>query len=269
MSLIQFIKSRTFINQLLIAVGLLAVLIFIVMKGLEIYTLHGQSHPVPDFSGMTLSEAEKVARQSDLIIEVVDSLFKREAAPGVIVDQIPLPGHGVKQKRTIFLTVNSLQPEMVNLPRLTDISYRQAQVIIENSGLLTGSISYKPSEYNNLVLGVQFNGTDIESGTQLPKGSRIDLIVGQKGEGQPILLPNIQGFTITEAEETLTASMLTIGVIICDETILTENDSLNARIWRQRPDPAFNSIVQQGSSVDLWATNDSTRFAPAETPEIP
>ncbi|HDR52713.1 MAG TPA: PASTA domain-containing protein [Mariniphaga anaerophila] len=260
MSFTRFLTSRTFLIQLLIAAVLLAVLIFFTMRGLKTYTRHGESNPVPDFSGMLPAEAARTAQNRDLKIEIVDSLFLEEAAPGVVVDQVPRPGHGVKQNRTIFLTVNSVNPEMATLPKLTDISFRQAQVLIENAGLQLGNISYRPSEYNNLVLNVQIDSTDIFPGKQLPKGSFIDLVVGREHGNQTTPLPDLAGFTVEEAQNKLTEAMLNTGVVLYDESVVTSEDSLNARIWRQRPTPRTSGTVLLGSSIDLWVTADSLKI---------
>src|SRR5690554_798214 len=138
MSSSRFFTSRTFLIQIIIAIILVFLLIFIVLKVLEVYTRHGQSYPVPDFYGMTRPEASKVAQHNNLRIEVVDSVFVDDIAPGAIVDQVPEAGHGVKQNRKVFVSINSTQPEMVTVPQLTDISYRQAQVLLENSGFNIG-----------------------------------------------------------------------------------------------------------------------------------
>lgn len=260
MSFIKFLTSRAFLVNLIIAVFLVAILLFVTIKGLEKYTRHGQSNPVPDFTAMMPDEAQQIALQHELKIEIVDSLFLEDAAPGTVVDQIPRPGHGVKQNRTIFLTINSTQPEMVTLPQLTDISFRQAQVLIENSGLQIGTISYRPSEYDNLVLNVQIDSVNIRTGKQLPKGTRVDLVVGRQHGNQTTPLPDLIGLTVDEAQETLTAAMLNTGVVIYDESVLSSEDSLVARIWRQRPNPRVTGSILLGSSVDLWVTVDQLKI---------
>lgn len=260
MSFIKFLTSRMFLVNLIVAAFIVALLLFITMKGLEMYTRHGQSNPVPDFTGMMPDEAQQTAQQQNLKVNVVDSLFLEDAAPGVVVDQIPRPGHGVKQNRTIFLTINSTQPEMVTLPQLTDISFRQAQVLIENSGLQIGNISYRPSEYDNLVLNVQIDSVNIKTGKQLAKGTRVDLIVGRQHGNQTTPLPDLIGLTVDEAQETLTAAMLNTGVVIFDESVLSSEDSISARIWRQRPNPRVTGNILLGSSVDLWVTVDQLKI---------
>lgn len=260
MSFVKFLTSRIFLVNLLLAAALLAIILFIAMKGLEKYTRHGQSNPVPEFTGMLPAEAQQIAHQQNLKVEIVDSLFLEDAAPGAIVDQIPGPGHGVKQSRTIFLTINSTHPETVTLPQLTDISFRQAQVLVENSGLQVGNISYQPSEYDNLVLNVQIDSTNILPGKQFPKGTAIDLVVGRRPGNQTTSLPDLIGLTIEDAQSTLTASMLNSGVIIYDETVISAEDSLSAQIWRQRPNPKVTQNILLGSSVDLWVTVDQLKI---------
>ena len=260
MSLPKFITSRTFLIQLILAAVLLIVLLFATMKGLEKYTRHGQSEPVPDFTGMFPAEAKKIASHRHLRIEVADSVYLDNAAPGTVVDQVPRPGHGVKQNRTIFLTINSVHQEMVTIPKLTDISLRQAQVLIENSGMHIGDITYHPSEFNNLVLKAQIDGQDIPSGKKLPKGSRIDFVVGRQTGAHTTILPDLTGFTVEEALNILDSTVLSPGVVIYDDSVFSPEDSLNARIWKQRPSPAHSPVVLLGSSVDLWVTVDEGKL---------
>jgi beta-lactam-binding protein with PASTA domain len=260
MSLSKFLKSRKFLLHLVLAVLLIIALMFLTLQGLKIYTRHGESNPVPDFYGLSQEEAKAAASQYDLRIEIVDSLYMNEAEPGAVVDQLPEAGSRVKKDRTIFLTINSSQPEQVILPQLTDISFRQAQVLIENSGLQIGNISYRPSEYNDLVLEIQKDSVELHTGQQLPKGSSIDLVVGREQGNQVTSLPNLLGLTIPEAKETLTNSMLNTGVIIYDESILSAEDSTNAMIWKQQPNPRITATAPLGSSVDLWVTVDQLKI---------
>jgi eukaryotic-like serine/threonine-protein kinase len=260
MSSNRFITSRIFLIHLGIAAAVLILLIFLTLKGLEIYTLHGESNPVPDFSGMSQPEAQKIARHHNLRIEIADSVFVEEMPPGVIVDQLPEAGHGVKQNRTIFLSVNSTLPEMVTVPQLTDISFRQAQVLIENSGLHVGRVNYRPSEFNNLVLEVQLESVRIRSGQKLPKGTNVDLIVGRAQGNALTVLPNLLGFTVDESKQVLAGEMLNSGVIIYDNSVLSAEDSISARVWRQRPNPKTSSAILMGSSIDLWVTVDSLKI---------
>lgn len=262
MSLSRFLTSRTFLIQLVIAIVIILALIFITLKSIEVYTRHGQSNPVPNFEGMSKPEAQKIAQHHNLRIEIVDSVFVDNVSPGAIVDQVPEAGHGVKQNRTVFVSINSTQPEMVTLPQLSDISFRQAQVLIENSGLRVGQLNYRPSQFNNLVLEVQLNGRKMNTGQRVPKGSEIDMIIGRTQGNTFTPLPDLNGLTLAEAEQIMLNAMLNSGVVIYDNTITTGTDSLEAKVWRQTPSPDNSPSVLLGSFIDLWLTVDSLKINP-------
>lgn len=261
MSLKQFLFSRAFLRQLIFAAVFFAVLLFGIMKGLKIYTHHGESFPVPNFTGMEVSDAKQLATQKNFRIEIIDSVYVNDEAPGAVVDQVPESGFKVKENRLIYLTINSITPEQVTVPKLTDISFRQAQVLIENCGLEIGKISYEPSEYNDLVLGVQIDSTNIEPGQKLTKGTSIDLIIGRSAGNTATPLPNLIGLTSDDAQSAITNAMLNPGVLIYDDSVVNAEDSLNARVWRQRPDPKISASVNLGTSVDLWLTVDSLKYS--------
>ncbi len=267
MSFRKFLLSRTFLLQLIIAAVIIAVLIFVTMRQLKVYTHHGESLPVPDFSGMEAGESAHVASAKKLKTKIIDSVYVSDVPPGVVIDQVPEAGFKVKENRTIFLTINSMQPEQVTVPKLTDISYRQAQVLIENSGLKVGKISYQPSEYNNLVLNVRINSTEIQPGEKIAKGTGIDLIVGRTHGNVTTALPSLIGLSVGEAGSALTRAMLNMGVLIYDETIITGTDSLNARVWKQSPNPKIVSNVNMGASVDIWITVDALKLQEVSYPE--
>lgn len=260
MSIKKFVLSRSFIIHLALAVALIAVILFIVLKSLNVYTRHGQSMPVPDFYNLSVSEANAIATQNQLKVVVIDSVFSDLVAPGAIVEQQPNAGSGVKQNRTIRLTINSTQKEMVLVPKLTEISFRQAKVILDNAGLKIGNISYQPSEYKDLVLRAEFESAELLDGTKVLKGSSIDLVIGSDPENQETSLPNLLGMDLEQAKIKISESQLNFGVLVYDESIATAEDSLQARVWRQRPDAAFQSLVKLGTSVDLWITSDKDKI---------
>ncbi len=238
-------------------------IIIITMVSLRIYTRHGQAYPLPDFTGLAQEEVQELAKGSKLRVQIIDSVYNKEALPGSVVDQIPKPGFRVKQNRTVFLTINAMSPEQVIVPKLRDISFRQAKVLIENSGMEIGSIIYKPSEYNDLVLDVVIDSTLAYEGDKFPKSSEVELVVGKTSPNEKTQVPNIIGMTLTGAKSAILDAMLNQGVIIYDETILDGQDSLNARIWRQRPDPRINSTTELGTSIDMWLTIDELKVTDA------
>ena len=268
MSFKKFLASRTFFKNLIIAFILVAALLFMTLQSLKSYTQHGQSNPVPNFTGLTKQEAEITAKQNKLKVVVIDSVYTNNVGPGKVVEQEPSPGFKVKDNRTIFLTINSTNKEMVILPKLTEISFRQAKVLLKSYGFILGEISYQPSEYNNLVLKVEQDSTEIQEGNLLLKESRIDFIIGRDPQNEQTPLPNLKGLKIEQAKEILVNAMLNFGVLIYDETILSAEDTLNALIWQQRPEPKTSSSVELGTSVDLWITVAQEKINPTKEQEF-
>lgn len=260
MSIRNFLSSKTFIKHLAFSIGISLVAVFLILTSLKLYTRHGEAIVVPDLTGLTEYEFERLLKKSDLEYSITDSTFIEGMVAGSVVDQVPDAGHRVKRHRTLFLTINAIAPEQVVIPRLTDISLRQSLSQLESAGLIPGNITYKPSEYKNLVLEANIGGRVLGEGQTVAKGSKIDLIVGSGEEMELVFLPNLTGLTLQTAQLIVAESMLTIGAIIYDNTVVSRYDSLNARVWRQHPDYRSVLNVHGGSSVDLWVSMDDNKI---------
>lgn len=260
MSFKNFIFSRTFLKNLLIAAGVIIVIILIVLAVLRSYTSHGEGYAVPNLTGKTEEEFSEILRVIDLKYKIIDSVYVSEENPGSVVDQVPKPGLRVKKNRTIFLTLNASSPEQVIMPKLRDISFRQAQGLIENLGMKVGNIRFSPSEYNDLVLSALSGYHEIQPGDLLPKGTVIDLVVGSGSGLEKTSVPYLIGMPISDARTAILDGLLNPGVIIYDESVILYEDSINARIWKQRPDPREVSSTEMGSSIDIWVTIDSLKI---------
>lgn len=264
MSFRQFLKSKTFFLNILFAILVTVIIIVLAMYGIRIYTHHGKSLAVPDFSGMNLDELSEKAMENDLLFELIDSVYVDNIAPGTVVDQSPEAGFRVKEGRTIFITISATTPEQVAMPKLTDISLRQAENIMQTNGLVVGQINYIPSEYPDLVLSQKINDEEIEVGTMVNKGIAIDLTVGQTMSGEFTVVPDLVGASLEQAKEEINALLLNTGALIYDESVVSPEDTLNAIIWRQRPEPSSTEDTEQGTSVDLWLTIDVDKLLTGE-----
>lgn len=259
MSLKKFFTSRAFFTQLILALILVAIIITFTLQRLKTYTRHGESFPVPQLEGLSINEVEAVIDQNNLKYKIIDSLYATDALPGTVIEQVPSAGFHVKQNRVIFLTIMPIMSEKVALPKLTDISFRQALGLIENSGLILGKITYESSEYNNLVLKVEQDTTEIFEGEIIQKGSSVDLVIGTNSGVQDTPLPDLTGMSYLQAEELLSSYMLNTGEVEWDETIISSEDTLSAFIWKQYPSKNIR-LVSLGTSVDFWLTLDSLKL---------
>lgn len=270
MTLKEFFKSKTFKFNALAAVGITIFLIVLNMFILRIYTDHGDSVQIPDLRGKTDAEVSALLNDINLRYQIRDSVYSRETAPGTVLDQFPKAGMKVKENRTIFITLCALSQEMIPMPQLTDISYRQAVNIIESSGLVSGNIEYKPSEFPNLVLEQKAEGRTIRVGEMIPKGTVIDLVLGSDSNGETSEVPNLFGRNLAEVRLILGEAILNVGTITYDESFRSEEDKAKGLIFRQSPDPNEVFEVTKGTAIDLWLTIDPAKLEAkpkAEEPE--
>lgn len=259
MDVLKFLISRQMLKYYLIAAIAIIILVSGTFIWLKIYTRHGQRISVPDLSGLTEEEVKTIIEVKELRYEIVDSIFYRELPRGTVARQNPEPGSRVKQNRRIYLTMNAVNPEKVTMPRVTGVSLRQSRAILENYGLILGKISYKPDIAVNVVLEQNFNDTVAEPGMLIPKGSEIDLVLGNGLSNETTQVPNLTGFNLFIAKKFLADRYLNIGAVIYDNTIQKEEDSVSAVIWRQKPSFEEGNQMQLGANVDIWLTVDSTK----------
>lgn len=260
MTLKEFFKTKTFKVNALAALGITIFLISMNMFVLRIYTNHGDSVQIPDLKGKTSKEVAKILDQKDLRFEIRDSVYSHETAPGTVLDQFPKPGMKVKENRIIFITLCAVSQELVPMPQLTDISFRQATNLMESVGLIAGNIEYQPSEYPNLVLEQKVKGIKISVGEMIPKGSVIDLVLGSKSDGTTSEVPTLFGRNLAEAQLILQEAFLNVGTVTYDESFTSEDQKKQGQIWRQTPDPTEIFEVAKGTSIDIWLTIDPTKL---------
>jgi beta-lactam-binding protein with PASTA domain len=260
MSIVKFLISKTFLKNLSFILAAFALLLVTVFISLSIYTHHGEAKPLPDFKGLTEGQFKKIIKDNDLKYKIIDSVHVADKLPGVVVEQTPKAGEKVKRNRTIFFTINALTTEKVQMPNVVESSLRDAKVTLESYGLRTGKIIYVPSEYTNLVMGQMYKGKPIEKGTSIPKGSRIDLMIGKGLSDKKTNVPDLTAMSMDKAEQVCLNTSLNIGAIICDTTLKTAEDSLNAFVWKQRPKAEEGTKLNLGASIDIWVTLDSLKL---------
>lgn len=246
MSFFSFLRSRVFFRHTMIAVVVTIVIIWLILRMLNIYTRHGQAIVVPSFMGLTFDKIEDFASDNDLEAAIVDSVYELSLPKGTVAMQDPLPGTKVKTNRKIYLTVVALKPEQVAMPNLVDLTLRQATSMMETYGLKIGSLTYVPDIANNAVLKQKYKGIDIKEGFLIEKGTKIDLVLGKGNDKENSKVPDLIGKKQLQVMDLLNEASLNIG----NEIFLDGNDTTTSRVFKQKPDA--NSSVQYGGTVDVW-----------------
>lgn len=265
MDFLKRLLTNKFFRHLGLAVALGIVLLIVVLQWLKIYTHHGQSITVPNLGGLTTEEVKDVTASRHLRFEVVDSVFSTEMPRGTVLKQNPGANSMVKKNRKIFLTMNAINPEMVAMPRLVGLSIRQARLALQNAGLSLGDISYRPDYAINNVLQQMHGGSVINEGTEIIKGTVIDLVLGMGPSNETTRIPDLTGLGLEAAADMIADYYLNIGAVTYDEHMANAEDSAAAFIWRQYPEFEEFSRMNMGMEVDIWLTADSSLLSQPET----
>ncbi len=272
MSIISFIKSKTFRNHILLAIAVIIALLWLSLKALDYYTMHSKTITVPDLDGMQTEEAERTLKDMNLRAVINDSIFDSEREKGSVATQNPAPGNEVKKNRTIYLTTVAILPEMVAIPDLTDLSLRQALAMLETHGLQAGRLEYVPNIARNAVLQQKYNQGTIEPGTMVEKGTRIDLVLGDGAADTRVYVPLLIGKTREEAIQLINSSSLNVG-----QEVFLDDEPEGLRVYSQSPSVhEQRQRLEMGSTVDLYYRSDSifdfeeylTETLSVETPDL-
>lgn len=179
MSLKNFITSKVFLRQIIIAVVILIIGVFAILKWLSSTTNHGQEIPVPELAKMSVEKAGQSLEEVNLQFVVLDTVeFRSEFPAYTVVQQDPLPGVTVKENRKVYVKINAGGYNDIIVPDLIQKTYRQAQPTIKAIGLEEGKVTYKPYLAKDVVLEMWQNGKKLKAGDKVRKASKIDLVLG-------------------------------------------------------------------------------------------
>ena len=129
-------KSSDFLNKFkswylwknLIAMAAVVVLLCLGVKfGLDLYTHHGESIPIPNLRHKQLADAEHILNSLGLELQVVDTGYVKSLPADCILEQSLVPGERVKSGHIIYVTINSPHSPTMTIPDVIDnCSLREA-----------------------------------------------------------------------------------------------------------------------------------------------
>jgi beta-lactam-binding protein with PASTA domain len=213
---------------------------------LPVTTNHGESITVPDLAGLELNELDEFLLSRDLRYEVTpDSGFSADLPPYSVLTQTPKPGDKVKENRKIYISINAVNPPMIKMPKLVDGSLKNAQMVMESYDLKLGEIIYEPHEFQNAVLKQLIDGEEIEEGIDIPKGTVVDLVIGN-GLGRPFEMPDLLESMQEDAEFIIKGNGLRLGTINQKQV----DDKAAGLVIQQYPEAGEQ--IRTGNRVDIW-----------------
>ncbi|QOD62163.1 PASTA domain-containing protein [Polaribacter haliotis] len=185
MSVFQFIKSKSFFIQIVIAVVGLLLFVFILKFWLGVTTNHDQKIQVPDLQKMSLEEVDRKLKEMNLDFKIIDSAsYNPDYPKKSVIEQTPQAGDFVKEKRKIYLTLNPSKYRDITVPDLNGRTKRQASSQLRAMGLNVGTkFTYVNDIGKDVVRGLRHNGKIVNEGDKLPLNSIVELVLGD-GNGR-------------------------------------------------------------------------------------
>ncbi|TAH05124.1 MAG: PASTA domain-containing protein [Sphingobacteriales bacterium] len=248
----KYLVTPDFRKQLLIAIVSIFLLIIMIAVSLRFYTRHGEGLAVPNLKGLNIANAIDILEAEGFSYQI-DSVFVVDKKPGTVLEQDPDANTQVKINRIIYLSiVSSLTPD-VSFPDIEDKTFREASAILENYGLKVGDTIYKNDIARDAVLAFSLADQGVKIGQKIPKGSRINLVLGDGMGAEQVEVPNLVGLTLSEAMFSIKGASLNLGMVTYEGEV---QDTLSAVIVSQNPG-VKDSLVKtiMGTKINLVLSN--------------
>ena len=179
MSFVKFLISKSFFKNTIFIILISGLFLLSLIFFLKITTKHGDFIVVPNLEGKTVPQIDDQLSELNLKYVISDSgNFNPEFKVNSVLDQLPKANSKVKEGRKIYLTVNASDFEMVEIPKVTRVTVRQARKTIESLGFIFGDIEYVDDIARDEVISIFNDGVELNEGDFLKRTSVIDFKLG-------------------------------------------------------------------------------------------
>lgn len=185
-------KFRTILVKVTKVVTLGAIPLVLMFLGAFVtmwLTIRGHEVMVPNVVGVERPQAEAALSRERLKAVVAGTRFSADFPKGQVLLQVPEAGTRVKVDKTIKLYLSEGKKQ-VTVPRLTGLTLKEAQIVLEQSGLRPGMISragvMDSSRETVLEQFPAAGATDL-------KTPYVNLLVNQPGAETAYVMPDLHG----------------------------------------------------------------------------
>lgn len=230
------------------------------------YTRHDTSVQVPNVEDRPFDEAKTAMERKGLSVQRQVGRYNPNVDRGIVVDQTPLASATVKPGRRVYLTVNTGEVPMVNIPDLNGVSVREAKNRISSARLEVGTVQPDsiPSPYANTI-----TRQSPAPGDSLQRGATVDLWYSTGLGDRSVEIPNVVGRTVADAQQLLLQSQLRFIVV---DTAATDASSTQQSpsdttqtlesLYVRRQGRSPGTEVRSGTEIRLFTTDDPTSISP-------
>jgi len=171
--------------------------------------LHGHEVTVPNFSGMTVSEASTAALHTGLGLNIENKFYSTTVPAGRMLSQAPAPGSRVRHGWQVRVT-ESLGPQQVTIPDVSAEPLREASLSLRRGGLDLGTLAHIDAPGDPDIVLAQTPPPN--AGVDQP---RVSLLLSSTAAGasSALIMPSFLGMSYSAANHAAAALGLRVAAI--------------------------------------------------------
>lgn len=213
---------------------------------------------MPALVGRPISEAEALAREAGLVLEISDRMNSPVVPADLVISQEHPPGKRLKQGRTVGVVV-SLGPRLVTVPGLLQRSVQDATLALDNVGLKIGALQ---DGFDDVVKPGHVLKQDPPAGTSVPADSPVTLVISR---GPPLIeMPALVGRPLEEARRLLEEK----GLVIAHLRTVGSDQSEPGTVIEQTPAAAARVRPGEVAITLTVSARPGEESAPPKAPVI-
>ncbi len=207
------------------------------LRGEEITVLVSQGQPtVPEVpTGADVETFRTLAAERTLQTATGEQVYSDSVPPGVIAEVDPAPGESVPIGSTVTVQV-SRGPQPIEVPDVVGMSRDEARRVLENAGLVVGSVTER---FSDSAPANQVTDVNPTAGTTLERGSEVDLTVSNSAT-----VPDVTGMDSDDAEQAIRDAGFAVDVERSNDVTGSSADTVVA------VSPAPGTHVDPGEAAD-------------------
>lgn len=222
----------------LVVVGIIAFAVFFMMPNMN----KPKYVAVPEFTGITMDEALKLAEEKGLVVEVVDEQEVEGTSEGEIISQDPEKEELVAPGTKIQVVVaKEIAEEFATVPDVVGIDGADAQREIERRKF----IYIVEKDYSDSVEMGKVISQEPRAGKEIEIGEAVTIVISKGPKVELIKVPSLKTLSLEQAKLALSNAGLSVGAVqeVFDETIeagFVVSQSIEV-----------NREIEKGAKVDL------------------
>lgn len=268
---LEYLSSKEFfvIIGSLIGLGIIfVILLFYVF--FPLITKYGQTSVVPSVVSdkgtkkyISLDQATEILSDAGFGVEVSDSDYVADLPPLMVTFQEPKAKEITKPGRTIYLRINKRETPKEKLPNIFLDRLDHVRMVLQNYGFEVGRITKVPGDFPDIVMEATHQGRLLKEGSEVPKGAAIDLRVSLGRKPTKVLIPELIGLTLEEAD----VELRRLGMNYTPLFEPQSGEDEDFKVYRQ--DPRFKQdSIEQSSVFTIWINSSGPKNDNSSLPEV-